>query len=228
MSGIVWSERWMAVAGLAGALLMFAGDMLFYGQWGSGAGAISESFALAAAASPDRLALGGLVAPVAGAGLLCGVFHVLNRLGSSPAIVRWIVVICLLLVVMIAVATHAVWGAFALAATTHEPLAVMRVYQYLQMHFLVGAAPAAVATILLLVAVACGRSGWPRWMIVFNPGVLYLIMSSGTWSPAPVGAALVGGAFNLSLAFFFAASLVAPVRLSSRLGAKLVPASKAS
>lgn len=228
MPRIAWSDRWTAAAGLAGALLMFAGDMLFYGQWGSGAEAISESFVLAAAASPDRLALGGLVAPVAGAGLLCGVLHVSNRLGSSPTIVRWVVVVCLLLVVMIAVATHAVWGAFALAATTGEPLAVMRVYQYLQTHFLAGAAPAAVAAILLLVVVAAGRSGWPRWMIVLNPGALYLIMSSGTWIPAPVGAALVGGAFNLSLALFFAASLVAPVRLSSSRGTKLVPAREAS
>ena len=33
-----WQRRGAGAAGLCGTLLFFAGDMLFYGHWGSGGG----------------------------------------------------------------------------------------------------------------------------------------------------------------------------------------------
>jgi hypothetical protein len=57
-------RRVAGLSGLAGALLFFAGDMLFYGHVGPGAGFRQGMVATVTQASPERLFAGGLVAKV--------------------------------------------------------------------------------------------------------------------------------------------------------------------
>ncbi|MFA4894476.1 DUF6796 family protein [Brevundimonas sp.] len=207
--------RFAAFAGLAGACLLFVGDMLFYGQWGSGADALTGTMAEVRGADPFRLTLGGLTSILGGLGYSLGVLHVWGRLSPTAPWLRGAVTAGFLLVAIIATATHAVWGAFALAAGTGEA-AASAVGRYLDLHFLIGGIVGAPTSILLFAVVASGRSAWPRAFAVISPGALYLLFSTATWFPAPLGAAVVGGGFNLAFAAFYGASLlVRPARPKS-------------
>jgi cytochrome c oxidase subunit IV len=198
--------RLTALAGLAGAAAMFAGDMLFYGQWGSGEAARAESLHLVATAAPSRLMLGGLLSVLAGLGYLAGAVHVLQRL-KVGRLLAGVTIGLLVAVLVVSIATHAVWGAFALAvASGSEPARVM-VGRYLDLYFLIGESLALPVSLLLLGLTITGRTLWPRWVGLFNPGLIYLVLSTATWWPAPLGAAVVGGAFNLAFGVFFLVSL---------------------
>src|SRR5258708_12874664 len=69
-------RRLAGLSGLAGALLFFAGDMLFYGHIGSGANFAEGMRATVVRASPERLFAGGLVGPVAACMCIVGFGHV--------------------------------------------------------------------------------------------------------------------------------------------------------
>jgi hypothetical protein len=70
------TRRLAGVAGLFGALLFFAGDMLFYGHLGSGAGFHDGMIATVRNAPLARLFAGGLVGPVAACLCTVGFWHV--------------------------------------------------------------------------------------------------------------------------------------------------------
>lgn len=205
--------RLAAFAGLAGACVLFGGDMLFYGQWGSGADALTGTLAQVRRADPFRLTLGGLTSILGGLGYGLGLLHVWGRLSPAGPWLRTAVTTGVLLVAVIATATHAVWGAFALAAGTGDA-ATSAVGRYLDLHFVIGGIVGALTSILLFAVIASGRSAWPRAFALVSPGALYLLFSTATWFPAPLGAAVVGGGFNLAFAAFYATSLLVRPRTS--------------
>ena len=208
--------RATALAGVLGALTMFAGDMLFYGQWGSGADVAANTYSIVAGTSPERLMLGGLLSMPAGLGYLGGALHVFQRLARAGWVLRTATTGAVLSVLIVAVATHAVWGAFALTVASGSRAANALVSHYLDQHFLIGQIIAVPASLLLFGITVSGRTSWPRWVAVFNPGLVYLALATANWFPAPFGAAIVGGAFNLAFAVFFLVSLATARNEDSR------------
>jgi len=198
------TTRFLALAGLLGALTMFTGDMLFYGGWGSGADLLANLPSQVAARSPNQLMAGGLLAIPAGLGFLGGAVHVYGRV--SPG---WRIAVTapLLALFVAAIATHAIWGAFAIALATGSHALSAVVGRYLDLCFLVATVLAVPAALSLLIACVLGRTTWPRWMSLANPTLLYLVLQGARWLPAPLGAPLLGGAFNLAFALFFTLSL---------------------
>lgn len=190
------------MAGLAGALVMFAGDMLFYGQWASGAAAYSDSMGVVDTRPVWNLMLGGLLGPLAGVGYLCGLLHIAERVQPAGRAMQVLVGFGLLAVFSIAIGTHSVWGALAVAGAARSDVGA-----YLELFFLVGQIIAVPVALLLFGITVLGRTAWPRGAAAANPGLLYLLLATATWLPAPIGAAIVGGAFNLAFAAFFAVSL---------------------
>jgi hypothetical protein len=59
------ANRLTGLTGVAGALSFFAGDMLFYGHWGSGAKFHDGMLQVLREGSLQRLFVGGLVGPIA-------------------------------------------------------------------------------------------------------------------------------------------------------------------
>ena len=69
------SSRLAGLAGLVGALLFFAGDMLFYGHFGAGASFHDGMQRVVRDASMARLFTGGLLGPVAACLCIIGFWH---------------------------------------------------------------------------------------------------------------------------------------------------------
>lgn len=206
---------WTGVAGLLGAGLMFAGDQLFYGHWGSGAEPWAAALDTIRRHSPARLMLGGVLCVPAGVGYLLGLFHVHARLAPAPALARNTVTALLGTLFVLATATHAVWGGYALMVqreTVDQALggAVAWLRMYLDLFGAVGQWIGVPASLGLLGLTLWGRTTWPRWAAILNPGLLYFGLATATWLPGPFGAAIVGGGFNLAFTLFFLMSVLTP------------------
>jgi hypothetical protein len=186
---------------------MFAGDMLFYGQWGSGAEALSETYAMVEGADPRRLVFGGLMSILGGIGYSLGAWHVYGCLAARPVWLRLGITAGFLAIAIIATATHAVWGSFALTVVggVSDPTLIAN---YLSLHFAIGGVVGVPASLLLAGAIALRHTDWPIWFAAVSPGGIYLLLSTASYLPAPLGAAFVGGAFNLAFVLFYGVSVV--------------------
>lgn len=201
-----------AGAGLVGALLMFTGDMLLYGHFGSGAEFINRYKTVIISASTFRLYVAGAVGPVAAIFYLIGAYHLYLRLQPARALPRIVTSLAFAALFVIAGAVHAVWAAYALVlrAVAHGQANAdvetgMRAY--LDLVYRMAEVVGYPAALLLLVLVLIGRTTYPRWSVVLNPGLLMLASPLVVFLPAPIGAPVVGGLFNLAFVVFFAFSL---------------------
>jgi hypothetical protein len=80
--------------------------------------------------------------------------------------------------------------------------------EYWVLTYDIGAIPGYVGAVFLIVLVISGRTWYPRWTVISNPAVLLTLSPLADRAPAPLGALLVGGFTNLSIAVFFLISVI--------------------
>lgn len=107
--------RLAGVAGLAGALLFFTGDMLFYGYFGDGASFANGMVATVSRASIGRLYAGGLVGPLAACFCMVGFWHVCMNVRRSNATLAYFIYVLFILLMVAGSAVHTLWTAKGLA-----------------------------------------------------------------------------------------------------------------
>jgi len=111
-------------------------------------------------------------------------------------------------------AVHALWVPRGLASKYESALragapdlfAALR--RYWELAYNLAAVPAYIGAILLLFVVVFRRSIYPRWTALANFGLLSLLAPFAERVPEPVGAIVVGGFTNLSIAVFFLVSVL--------------------
>ena len=208
------ANRLTGLAGVAGALLFFCGDMLFYGHFGSGAAFRDGMLRVVRDGSLTRLFVGGLMGPVAACLCLVGCWHVRRNVVTRSPVVGRVVFVALAATMVIGSAVHALWVPRGLAIKYSDALAgvapelVAALKDYWSFAYQMAEVPAYVAAILLLVLVLSGKSRYPRWTVFANFGVLSLAAPLAERVPSPFGAVLVGGFTNLSIALFFLVSVL--------------------
>jgi len=207
-------RRLAGVAGLCGALLFFAGDMLFYGHLGSGAGFHQGLIATVTNASLVRLYAGGLVGPVAACLCIVGFWHVYLNVRPSQEPMARLMLVAFAVLMVFGSAIHVLWATrgFALKYCYGSDDAVCRallkaVNSYWELAYNIGAVPGYVGAIVLFGLVLLGKTWYPRWTALANPAVLMLLSPLADRTPAPFGAVLSGGFTNLSIALFFLVSV---------------------
>jgi hypothetical protein len=113
---------------------------------------------------------------------------------------------------IIAGAVHAVWAAYALVlrgvAQGRGSVDIENVMAaYLDLVYRMAEVVGYPGALLLFFLVLTRRATYPRWSAVLNPGLLMLASPLVVFLPAPIGAPVVGGLFNLAFVVFFALSL---------------------
>lgn len=173
------SRRFAGVAGLCGALLFFAGDMLFYGHWGSGAGFHQGMIETVRNASLARLYAGGLVGPVAACLCIVGFWHVYLSVRPAQARIGQVMLVAFVMLMVFGSAIHTLWTTRGLAikycyynddAGCHA--LVNAVNSYWSLAYNLGAAPGYLGAVVLLGLVLFGKTWYPKWTAVANPTVL--------------------------------------------------------
>ena len=206
-------RRVAGLCGLAGALLFFAGDMLFYGYFGSGSGFAEGMRTTVTQASDQRLFAGGLIGPIAACLCIVGFYHVYLNVRPSSQFLGRIMLVWFFLLMVGGSAVHTLWTAKGLAlkyCNTQGPpcsdlLAAIR--SYWTMAYNLSAFLGYLAGALLFGLVLTGKTWYPRWTAAANPGVFLLLSPLADKVPSPLGAILVGGSANLSIAAFFVVSV---------------------
>ncbi|HJZ63204.1 MAG TPA: DUF6796 family protein [Candidatus Acidoferrum sp.] len=208
------SHRIAGLCGIAGALLFFIGDMLFYGHFGSGTNFSAGLINTVTHASDARLYAGGLVGPFAACLCILGFWHVyLNTRSASPFLAGAILV-CFSVLMIFGSAVHTLWTSRGLALrycyAQSAPCSdlVASIKSYWSLAYDIGSIPGYLGAILLLGLVLFRRTNYPRWTVLANPAVLILISPLASYIPAPLGAIFFGGSTNLSIASFFLVCLL--------------------
>lgn len=220
-------RRFTGLSGLAGALLFFAGDMLFYGHFGAGANFSVGLVDTVTHASDARLYSGGLVGPFAACLSILGFWHVYLNTRARNLLLARIILVSFSILMVFGSAVHTLWTARGLAlkycSAEAAPCAdlAQSIKSYWSFAYNLGSLPGYVGAILLLGLVLFRRSNYPRWTGLFNPAILILISPLASYIPAPLGAIVVGGSDNLSIALFFFVSLITTWNASTVASASL-------
>lgn len=208
-------RRLAGLAGLAGSLLFFAGDMLFYGYSGPGADFSGEMLATVRQASTERLLFGGgLVGPLAACLCIAGLWHVYRNVRPQAVWAGWVMLFGFAALMVVGSAGHTLWTAKGLAimdcygegAPCSDLLAATK--SYWTIPYNLSPVPGYLGAVILAVLVLWGKTWYPRWTVLANPTVLILILPLAAKLPARFGSVVVGGAINLSIAIFFLVSLL--------------------
>jgi hypothetical protein len=211
-------RRLNGVAGVAGALLFFTGDMLFYGRPGPGGTFHDLMLQVVRSASVTRIFVGGLIGPPAACLCIIGFAHVRDNVAPKSSFFARGIFLSGAAMMVAGSALHALWVprglSFRYTAPPADSELLSALRDYWQAAYYVAAVPAYVCSALLLVAVLSGKSLYPRWTAATNFGVLSLLAPIAGIVPAPLGSILVGGFTNLSIATFFFVSLLSTWRAS--------------
>lgn len=207
-------HRLTGCIGILGALLLFAGDMLLLGHFGSAADFRAGMLETIRSAPLARIWAGGLLGPVAGALLVAGFWQVCQSVQEPKGrAARAMWGLFVLFAVGLA-AIHSVWAVFELViqscgnadgvAAACQALAAS-VQGYMRLSLLALAVPGAIASVILAVLVLRGRTHLPRWTVLANPLLLVaVLLPAFAAAPAPIGAVLLGGSASILLLVFFA------------------------
>jgi hypothetical protein len=207
-------RRLAGLCGLAGALLFFVGDMLFYGYFGPGAGFTEGMHEIVMHASTARLFAGGLIGPMAACLCIIGFWHVYLNVRPSSALLGRVMLVCFFLLMVSGSAVHTLWTAKGLAlkycSNQGSPCSdlLTATKSYWTLAYYIGAIPGYVGAVLLFVLVLMRKTWYPRWTLLANPAILFLLSPLAEKVPSPLGAILVGGSANLSIAVFFLVSVL--------------------
>ena len=208
------TRRLAGLAGVAGALLFFCGDMLFYGHLGSGREFADGMVRTVTHASATRLFAGGLVGPFAACLCIIGFWHVYTNVRGSALFLGRAMLIAFSMLMVAGSAVHTLWTARGLALKYCYGLGspcsdlVAAIKSYWSLAYNIGAIPGYVGAALLISLVLFGRTWYPRWTVVANPALLLALSPLAERIPSPLGAIVFGGFTNLSIAVFFLVSVL--------------------
>ena len=207
-------HRLTGVAGLVGALLFFAGNMLFCGYFGSGSSFAAGMLLTVRHASVERLFVGGLLGPAAACLCLVGFWHVYRNVRPQAVVAGRIMLVAFFTLMVAGSAVHTLWTAkgLALKYCSGPDLAcsalAATIKSYWALAYNLDAIPGYIGALLLAGLVLLGKTYYPRWTVLANPAALFLVSPLASSVPSPIGAILVGGSVNLSIAVFFLVSVL--------------------
>jgi hypothetical protein len=219
--------RWSGIAGIAGSVGYLIGDVLLLGNSATPAqfphlatyvdNRVIQRGTMFLASSTERLAAGGLAGVFSTPLYLAGAWHIFEA--SKPGGTRWSLPPFLLLVTAFSIAPFVHGSFFYLAEIlktvdhvdpSAQPVIValaMRAMVWLFVAYGVLAVLASVGFIWLTVAIARGKTLYPRWVALANPLVCLLAgVLIERVLPQPFKLLLAGAGLSVGMLVFFALS----------------------
>ena len=202
------SVRTLGSLGIGGALLMFIGDMCLYGHLGSGSDFGTNLPLVISNESDIQIIAGGFIGPIAALLYCLGFLSVYGMIFPKSPKLAIIVTGSAIATIVIGGAYHAMWGIRALLIKAGLPSGDFhelnnQIKQYTLLFYDAAGVVGGITSLLLLFAVLSRKSLYPRWTAIVNPGFLFLLSPLAGFIPAPLGAIVYGGYFNLVFVVFF-------------------------
>jgi hypothetical protein len=201
--------RLLLWCGCLGAVILFAGDMLYYGGWGSARVWSHDYFlSMMARVASWRLHLGSITGPV---GMGCeilgyvGIWLCCRR--AAPRLAA-VMLASQYANCLFSVLQHGIYGpmGFVIRYCGPDSSAVAQIFKLdgLLTNFEITGWTWSLGSLIWIILTLRGKSGVPRWTVLLAPFITYRVEKVAFWVPAPLGLPLWGGWTNFIAASWFA------------------------
>lgn len=204
------------IAGLAGAALMFAGDMLLYytpkdfayGPKSSSAEKIQAIVDVMKELPEKRVMAGGMLGPISAFLYCVGFYHIVLMTDESmkPIAVAAFLISCFGIITGGAYHSHCAY--LGLLGEDRFADALKAVEKYFQKMPLIFYAGEGVGFLLLIVLIVSGHTILPGWMFLLSPGILFLLKPAVGRLPKGIRIIVLGGWTNLISVIYYLAVLI--------------------
>jgi hypothetical protein len=208
---------YVVLVGLAGAFLMFAGDMLLYytpedfayDSKSSSAEKIQAIVAVMKRLPAKRVMVGGMIGPVSAFLQCVGFYHIVLMAdnGMKSLAMAAFLFSCFGMIAGGAYHSHCAYLGLLGDDRFREALAVVETYfQKLPLFYYVGNG---IGFLLLAILIVLGHTLLPRWMFLLSPGILFLLRPAVARLPKGIRIIVSGGWTNWISVLYYLAVLLA-------------------
>ena len=203
--------------GLAGALLMFAGDMLLYytpkdfsyGPKSSTEKRLNAIIDVMKSLPARRVMVGGMIGPVAAFLYCVGFYHIVLMTNEQSHTLAMAAFLFSCFGIITGGAYHSHCAYLGLLGDNRDRAALEKVMRYFQKLPLILYAGEGIGFVLLVLLIVTGKTVLPRWMFLLSPGILFLLKPVVGRLPKGVRIIVSGGWTNLISVIYYAAVLIA-------------------
>jgi hypothetical protein len=199
--------RLLLWAGCLGAAILFAGDMLFYGEWGSARVWSPDYFlSMMAKVAPWRLHLGSITGPVGVGFWLLGAVGLWFCCRRSVPWLAMVMLASMCIMELLTLLQHGIFGptGFAIRFCGRNSDAVAQIFKLNNLLIILMTYFAYIYAAIWIFLTLRKQSGVPRWTVLLVPLITNRLEKVAFWVPAPLGLPLWDGWSNVVLALWFA------------------------
>ena len=203
--------------GLAGALLMFAGDMLLYytpedfacGPKSSAEERINAIIDVMKELPAGRVMAGGMIGPIAAFLYCIGFYHIVLMTNEQTYTLAMAAFLLSCFGIIIGGAYHSHCAYLGLLGDDGGRNALNAAMKYFQKMPLILYAGEGLGFLLLIFLIVTGRTVLPRWIFLLSPGMLFLLKPAVSRLPKGARVIISGGWMNLISVIYYSAVLIA-------------------
>jgi hypothetical protein len=198
------------IVGLAGALLMFCGDMTLYYDKNDFAsdGTLDPIINIMKKLPPIRVMIGGWIGPVAAFLYCIGFYHLVLITDGSFYKVAVAAFLLSCMGIIAGGAYHSHCAYLGLLGEDEHRKDLDIVLKYFQKFPLILYLGEGVGLLALIVLIATGKTVFPIWMVIFSPGVLYLLKALSRKLPKGLHMILCGGFSNVVFIVYYLVAII--------------------
>ncbi len=203
--------------GLAGALLMFAGDMLLYytpedfsyGPKSTSEEKINAIIDVMKHLSAKRVMAGGMIGPVAAFLYCVGFYHIVLITNEQSHTLAMAAFLLSCFGIITGGAYHSHCAYLGLLGDDRDRNALNTASKYFQKLPLLLYAGEGIGFLLLIFLIVTGKTALPQWLFLLSPGVLFLLKPVVSRLPKGIRIIVSGGWTNLISVIYYVAVLIA-------------------
>ena len=203
--------------GLAGALLMFAGDMLLYytpedfacGPKSSAEERINAIIDVMKELPAGRVMAGGMIGPIAAFLYCIGFYHIVLMTNEQTYTLAMAAFLLSCFGIIIGGAYHSHCAYLGLLGDDGGRNALNAAMKYFQKLPLILYAGEGIGFLLLIFLIVTGKTVLPRWIFLLSPGMLFLLKPAVSRLPKGARVIISGGWMNLISVIYYSAVLIA-------------------
>ena len=203
--------------GLAGALLMFAGDMLLYytpedfacGPKSSAGERINAIIDVMKELPAGRVMAGGMIGPIAAFLYCIGFYHIVLMTNEQTYTLAMAAFLLSCFGIIIGGAYHSHCAYLGLLGDDGGRNAMNAAMKYFQKMPLILYAGEGIGFLLLIFLIVTGKTVLPRWIFLLSPGMLFLLKPAVSRLPKGARVIISGGWMNLISVIYYSAVLIA-------------------
>ena len=201
------------IIGLTGAVLMLCGDMTLYFSKDDYKhdGTLNPIIDIMKKAGTKRLYIGGIIGPVTAFLYCVGYFHLVLFAKDKFVVLGWILFLVNCLGIIFGGAYHSHCANLGLIGRHEDEDTLKEVTSFLDFQKKVAFGIQAVGFIGMSLMIVMGWSVLPRWMIVFTPLVLILLLPLVRKLPKGIHMVVCGGWTNMISVIYYAAAILCVV-----------------